>query len=350
MTVKVYDSPANAFAIDDGCVKVEPGATLHKVSGTSLGGILGCSPWSSPFQVACNLLGVCRENLDGKPAVEVGKNLEGPIIDYADRTYYNIGGFYPAEEIYEKRVGDHDSWVSDFQDDTFAGHVDGIVLRDDGDYILEVKTSSNMESWVDGVPEYYKLQVELYNHFITKQDKAYVVLGKVNENTYKDWHTWIPNENTVALFELEIDQDAFAGTLDEVREWYGEYILNGITPPYDPTNPGDVEMYNHLIGISQDIDVMSEKVSQYRDLRYEIDAIEAENKDRYDALEALKAELKDYMEANNLVTIPSKEGDSKVSLSTTNRKSLDEGAMIKDGIDVDKYRITKKVNTLRFKE
>jgi len=347
---KVYNPPTNRFAVEDGRVVIDQGSEVHKVSGTSLGGILGVSPWSSPFQVACALLGVCRENLDGKPAVEVGKALEGPIIEYVDSKYSSIGGFYPAEEIFEKREGDHDSWVSDFEDDTFAGHVDGIVMRDDGDYILEVKTSNNMDAWANGCPEYYQLQVGLYNHFVTQKDKAYVVLGKVNENTYKDWHSWIPNENTVALFDVPMDDDAFTVTLGEVSDWYKAYILNGESPAYDPTNPGDVEMYDHLVNISKDISEMTEDVSRYRDLTYEIDAYEAQKKDRYDAREALKTRLKDYMEANELASICSLEDDCRVSLTKQTRKVLDEEAMRADGIDVDKYRTVKTTNVFRFKE
>lgn len=345
---RTYLPPTNQY-VAEGNHFVVTGDNIHKVSGTSMAGILGCSPWSSPFQVACNLLGLAREDISDKPAVKVGIALEEKIIRYADKTYPNIGAFFPADAIYAKRAGDHDSWTSDFGDDYFAGHVDGIVMTDDGeDFILEIKTSSNMESWIEGVPEYYYLQVALYNHFITKKDKAYVVLGIVNENTYADYHSWIPSENTVALFPLKIDQEEFAKTLDTVREWYDKYIRNGVTPDYDPTNPGDVEMYNHLVSLAMDVDEVRSKLDAYYDVVAAIDNLEAENKDKYDAREELKKTIKDYMEAHRLSALDCAKG-GKATLSSTTKTKLDELAMERDGIDLEKYRKTTYSKTFRFK-
>lgn len=347
---RTYRPPTNKYAVDGDCIRVAEGSEVHKVSGTSMAGILGCSPWSTPFQVACNLLGVCSEDISDKPAVKVGVALEGKIIDYADKSYPSIGAFFPAEKIYEKRAGDHDSWVSDFEDETFAGHVDGIVMTEDGDYILEVKTSGNMESWVDGVPIYYQLQVMLYNRFVTRQDKAFVLLGRVNENTYADYHSWIPNENTVALFEMPIDEALFEEKLEYVRNWYETFILKGVTPPYDPTNQGDVDMYNHLVGLAKDVEEVRTMVDRYRDLTWEIDNLEAEHKDKYDAREALKTQIKEYMEAHELSSLDDTGAGTKAVLSEQVRKSLDERAMEKDGIDLDKYRIRKTVKIFKLKE
>ena len=346
---KEFLPPTNPYTIEGNHIRITDGVP-HKVSGTSMAGILGCSPWSSPFQVACNLLGLAREDISNKPAVKVGIALEGQIISYADKTYTTIGSFYPAEAIYEKRAGDHDSWVSDFEDEYFAGHVDGIVMTADGeDYILEIKTSGNMDSWLEGVPEYYQLQVSLYNHFITKKDKAYVVLGIVSDSTYKDYHSWVPNENTVGLFELDIDQEEFAKTLDKVREWYDEYIRNGVTPDYDPENSGDVEMYNHLVSLSETVETMQTLVDKYSEVTAEIDNIESENKDKYDTQAELKEQIKDYMNAHNLTALTGPTTGCTAKMSITDKTKLDELAMEKDGIDLDKYRVKSITKTLRFR-
>lgn len=350
--MRTYKPPTNEFTIEGPIVRVKAGSELHKVSGTSMGGILGVSPWSTPFQVACNLLGLGQEDISDKPAVKVGIALESKIIKYADKAYSQFGMFAPAEEVFVKREGDHATWTSDFEDEYFAGHVDGIVSDDDGvDRILEIKTSSNMESWVDGVPIYYYYQVALYNHFITKQDTAYVVLGVVNENTYRDYNSWVANENTVRLFPLEIDQEGFSKVLDEVRQWYDKYIANGMTPPYDPENPGDVELYNHLVNISRDYTEVQKLVDEYKSLCDEIDNKEAEIKDKYDAREDIKARLKEYAEANCLKQIDSPTTENlRVVLSVQSRASWDEAMMVSDGIDTSKYKKSKTVKTLSLKE
>ena len=345
---RIYYPPENAFEVEGNHLRITEG-NVHKVSGTSMGGILGISPWSTPFTVACNLLGLCSEDISDKPAVKVGQALEEEIIRFADKSYPQFGHFYAAEQIFEKREGAHDKWVSDWEDEVFAGHLDGIVIAEDGqEYVLEIKTSANMESWEGGVPRYYQLQVMLYNHFMTKKDKAYVVLGAVNENTYKDYHSWIPNEKTVALYTLDIDQEGFAELLKSVKEWYEIYIKNGITPDYDPNNPIDVEMYNHLVSLAQDETKAAEMVSKLAEVTREIDNLEFDNKDKYDLQTELRTKLKDYMVAHNLSEL--KGGGAKVGISRTIRTSLDEAAMEKDGIDVSKYKIQKTVNSLRYKE
>lgn len=348
---KTYFPPKCGYKIEGNRI-ITDGTVKHKVSGTSMAGILGVSPWSSPFQVACNLLGLAREDISGKPAVGVGNHLEPLIIAYADQVYGpEHGSFLMAEEVYEKREGDHDSWVSDFESEVFAGHVDGIVFAEDGnDYILEIKTSSNLESWKNGVPEYYYWQVALYNEHLCKKDKAYVVLGMVNENTYRDYTSWVPNVNTVAMFEMPIDQEAVRERMEDVAEWYNVYIANGETPEYDPNNPGDVEMYNHLVNLAQDVDEVAELVEQYGNVDEQIAAAEAPYVELYAQRDVLKDRIKSYLMAHKLNSLDSTNGTFIGKVGTQTRSKLDEDAMRADGIDIEKYRIKTTVKTFSIKK
>lgn len=204
----VYTPPKCGFMIDGDRIRAD-GTHKGRISGTMMAGILGVSPWSSPFTVACDLLGLATEDISSKAVVKAGHALESVVIEYMNAVHPDIGAFVPAEEMFAQREGDHDSWAPDFEDEVFTGHVDGVVMASDGNqYILEVKTSSNMESWLNGVPEYYQWQVGLYNHFITHQDKAYVALGVMNPGALKDPSTWVPSSTNTALFELPIDQGA----------------------------------------------------------------------------------------------------------------------------------------------
>lgn len=346
--MRTYLPPECGYTIEGGHI-ITDGTVRKKVSGTSMGGILNVSPFTTPFQIACSLLGLAREDISGKPAVKVGQVLEEPIIRYADRTYSYLGTFCSAEEVYEKRAGDHDSWVSDFEDDIFAGHVDGIVFKDDGsDYILEVKTSKNLDSWKDGVPEYYRLQVELYNHFVCKKKIAYVVLGMVNDATYKDVTSWIPGENTVAMIEMTIDED-FEEKLEMVKQWYTQYILNDTTPDYDPTNPGDVEMYQHLVNLSRTLEEIQVDVDRYAVVLDRIAQAEDAIRGLYDEREMLKTDLKDYLTVNQLSALETTDGGCRISISTRTTKVLDEKKMKEDGIDVDAYRIERVSKSLTVK-
>lgn len=345
---QVYHAPKCGYEVVDGHIETD-GTVTNKVSGTSMAGILGCSPWNTPFQIACALLGVCRPDISDKPAVRVGQDLEPVIIDYLANTYQDKGMFLPAEDIFVKREGDHDAWVSDYEDDTFAGHVDGAVLRDDGEYILEIKTSINMDSWTDGVPEYYYWQVALYNEFLTQKDMAFVGLGMVNSNTHRDSTSWVPNERTVALFEMPIDREAVRAKMDEVREWYKEYILNHRTPDYNPDNPGDVEMYNHLCNLKKDISEIQDELDEIGELSRSITAVEVSIADMCAKMEEHRAKLKTYMECNNLSSIESTTGNVSAVLSSQKRASIDKGLLKADGIDPEKYTVIKTINTFKLK-
>lgn len=337
MTDIRYTAPKCKFTVENGHI-VTDGKVKSKVTGTSMAGILGCSPWSTPFQAACALLGLGREDISKKPEVQVGQALEAEIIEYAGERYSSYGLFMSADEIYEKREGDHDSWESDFIDDVFAGHVDGMVMNDDGNFILEVKTSKNYEAWQEGVPEYYYWQVALYNEFIAKQDKAYVVLGMTSDATMKDVNSWVANEKTVGMFEMGIDRDDVREKMDYIRQWYAEYIEKGITPDYDPTNPKDVALYDHLVDITRDIGDISDLIDQLAEVDSRIVAYEEEQKVLYDFRDSLKARIKDYQSTHNISSIESTSGEYYSTMTKRPYTKWNEAQMVKDGIDVKKYK------------
>lgn len=347
---KVYTPPECGYTVEGNHI-VTDGTVAHKASGTAIAGILGVSPWTTPFQIACRLLGLGQEDISNKPAVKVGKALEDEIIRYANRTYASMGDFMLAEEVYKKREGDHDSWESDFDSEIFAGHVDGLVFDAEGnDYILEVKTSRNLEAWAEGVPEYYYWQVALYNEYISQKDVAYVLLGMVDGSTYKDPHSWVANNRTVAMFEMPIDRDQVKKRLAEVETWYRQYILHGITPEYDPTNPGDVELFQHLQALAGTVEDMGRTLEEYSKINRSIEETEASIKDLYDSRDAMKNLIKQYLDVHGLSSLKSPFSDAEGRLSVQPRTSLDEAAMERDGIDLTPYRVTKIVKTFSLKK
>ena len=347
---EIYLPPKTGYQIEGSHIRSD-GKIKGKVTGTMMGGILGCSPWSSPFQVACTLLGLASKDISGKPAVKAGQALEGTVIEYMGEHYPEVGLFVPAEEIYEKREGDHDAWASDFDDEYFAGHVDGIVMSPSGEnYILEVKTSSNMDSWASGVPIYYFWQVALYNHFVTQKDKAYVALGIMDPEALKDPSTWNPGENNTALIPLELDQDMIAQTLDKVREWYDTYIANGITPDYDPTNIKDVELYNHLMNLTDTVENMGIMISQLAEVKSILEEKEAETAPLRELEENLKSRLKEYMDCHDLTELESDHGPYRAVLTTSVRKKIDPEKIRSAGLDPADFTIETITKSFTLKE
>lgn len=352
MGARKYFAPMCGYRIEGDRI-VTDGSVRFKVSGTSMGGILNVSPWSTPFQEACKLLGLAQEDISDKPSVVTGRALEPRIFDYARDNYGRYGTYLKPME----HTGPHHTWATDFDDEVFSGRVDGLILGDDGVHILEIKTSSHIDGWIDdegnpSVPEHYYWQVALYNNFVdgAQKDKAYVVLGLVDAATHANPNVWVPNSNTVMVREMKIDREQVAKTLDSVREWYAAYVAKGITPCYDPSVPGDVEMFEHLCTINSTVEEMGDMLGRYAAVDTRISDIERSNKDLYGERDRLKENIRSYMDIHNLSdlnasgTIP-----MKATMSESKRRSLDEDAMKADGIDVEKYRVEKIIKTLRTK-
>lgn len=348
---RTYTSPKCKYHVEDGHFVTDK-SVAHKVTGTTMAAILGLSPWATPFTVACNFLGLAREDISGKPSVETGKILEPVVINYIDKCFGENGRriFLPAEDVYAKRKGDHDSWTSDFEDDVFAGHVDGIVMdMDAGDSILEIKTSSNTEAWSEGVPVYYYWQVALYNEFLTKKDYAYVGLGVVDKETYRSPISWNPNTRNVKLFRMPIDRKDVQEKMEYVRQWYNEYILNGITPDYDPENPADVEMYNHLCNLARDIEDVKADVVALDEIEARIALEESKINELYTQQETLKDKVKDYMVAHNLSTVEPDGVKTYASISKSVRSTLSANLLMEAGIDPQKYTTQTETNIFKIK-
>lgn len=324
---------------------IETDGSYHaKITGTAMGGLLDCSPWSSKFAATTKLLGLWDEDIGDKPAVNLGRVLEERIIDYATIKHSDVGTFIKAKELYEERKGAHDSWSSDFEDDVFAGHVDGIVSKDGKDYILEVKTARDVSAWLEGPPEHYFWQVALYNHFITKQDKAYFLLGVVDTKDYANPNGWVPNKDNCFLFEVEIDQDAVQSVIWMLRNEYAETVAAGkSTVPTD--NPLDMEILTHLKDISGTSEELADLVERYGKVKAENKRYIEDRKANFEEEDRLKDRIKDVMTSWSIAKC------GKASIRMSERTSFDFKKAEADGFTVpEQYIKTTKTTTLTYKE
>lgn len=349
MAERRYTDPRAPFMLRGTHVETD-GSVRDKITGTMIGAILGKSPFSSPFRVACDLLGVGREDLDGKSEVEIGKYLEPILIDYCAERYSDIGAFVKAEEVFGKRSGDHSTWPSDWDDPLFAGHLDGVVVRDDGNYVLEVKTTGNIEAWENGVPENYLLQVALYNHFMYQKDKAYVILGLVGDEDRKDITKWVSTDDNTMLFEVEMDPEAITEAMNAVTEWYADYIAKDRTPDLDQTNPRDMEFWSHLKAISSTDTEIQDNLDLLETLSADLDAKIAEIKPLKEQVEELEKKIKEYMVTSKKMELVTTTGAMRGVLTRSVRTSIDRKKLVLAGIDPEPYTVRTEVNSFSFKK
>lgn len=336
-----FEAPEVLFVEKDDCFHVGK-PDVRKVSGTSIGALLGTSPWDSPFTISAKMHRLWNIDVSDRPAIKVGKALEERIIDYVSLKHPDVGQFFKAEDLFDKREGDHDTWTPDFDDPDFTGHVDGIVTKDGQDYILEVKTVRDLSAWENGdIPEHYKWQVYLYNHFITHQDKAYFAIGIVDNDTYANPYGWVPNKDNCLLIPIDIDQKAVAEGIEKARTIRKYLIETGDTLPFDLNDARDVKIWQHLHDISADVPHLYDLISECEMIHAQVAEYDATVKDMRDREASLRDRIKDVMLSRHLCKA------SNYSLTISERKSFDFAKAKADGLNVDPYTKTTSVKTLR---
>lgn len=163
-----WKQPKYDYRINGNTVTVAE-SEVRKITGTSIGQLLGLSPYGTPFTASQGLLGINDRDLSDNKAIQTGVQLEGRIINYLAKHHSDLGTFATAETVFQAREGEHENWATDWIDSDFGGHVDAIISNGTNDYILEIKTVKNFDRWKEQIPEHYLWQVYLYNHFIAKQ-------------------------------------------------------------------------------------------------------------------------------------------------------------------------------------
>lgn len=344
-----YVVPRVDYTIREDEKLIESHGETRKITGTSIGALLGQNPYMTPFVASAKLLGLGDETgISDKPAVKTGIALESRIIDYmrVRRARNGESGIFDtilsAEEVYAPREGDHESWKTDWDDPVFGGHVDCICYVDGQPYIGEVKTAKNLIAWSDGVPTHYLWQVYLYNHFITHQSKAYVMLGVVTDETYADPNTWVPSDENCILFEVDIPENV-GDVIEAVRNWYAKTTAKGLTAPWTDS-PKDRELLDWLRALSAKEDNIRAILDEYDELSGEIARYDIQIEDKRKRAERLKDILKAWMDTHAVSELATSDGGFMARISYSQSKKWDETAMRADGIDVDKYLT---VNTVK---
>ena len=296
----------NRFVVTD---KKKP---YGKITGTGMAGLLGRSKWTSPFITTARMLRLYNEDISAKKEVHAGVVIEPKILDY-------IGAVH-GDDMFEKRVGDHEDWKSDFEDDIFGGHIDGMMP--DGS-IVEVKTTRNPEDWINGPPEYYWIQASLYAHFM-KADKIIFAVGFTDEKTLAEPESFVANERTVAKFVVPII-DRFDDMLKEAKAIYEDTVLKGRTAEKGPGSM-DSRVFDLISAQIWTDEQLESALSDYRIHNKMLEGYKQVEKEMQDTKDALML----YMKAHELTDKECK--TDIVKLSRYSRTSVDTDALKRDGI------------------
>ena len=174
------------------------------IGGSDVAGIVGVSPWASPWSVWARKVGVTSEQADS-PAMEFGRRAEDMLADWlADKTGVEIVG--------QQRQCTHpvQPWMR-CTVDGFTAEVPATVV--------EFKTTSE-EAW-ESVPVHYQCQAQ-WNMAVTGSDRC--IFGVLHiAHGRPDFH----------VYEVAADPDEQTFLIDRCSAFWHDHVLTGEPPPTD---------------------------------------------------------------------------------------------------------------------
>lgn len=212
---------------------------IGKVTGSRLLSILGRDPYSTEFKAACQIARLFSEDTRNK-YTEAGSTIEPIVRSYVRENWKMLLGekmglhsddvLTVEDPIPAKDCG----WDHFHENEIFGGMVDGYILLNGERYaVLEMKTSSDREGWLDEegnytkIPEGYLLQTNLYAE-LSKLDKIVFAVAFLTEADYDAPENFVAGEDNTVVIVL--DKGDISEEMRVCEEWYRTYILEGRTP------------------------------------------------------------------------------------------------------------------------
>lgn len=330
--------------LDGNKIQIIPPKRPKKLTGTRFATILGLNPWSTPFEIWCEVTRTYQKPFEDTIYTIAGKTIEPKQAEYMKQTYFMSNLVTPTDiwgkDYFRQTYGDF------FKESPVLGGMwDYLLYGKDGKptAVLEMKTSKRVEDWKDDIPEYYALQAALYAYLLGV-DEVIMVASFLEPKDYDNPEKFVcSGENTITRpFKVsERYPDFEKKYVKPALKWWKDYVESGISPAFDERKDAEILKALRTNNLSPETD-MAALVKEAEDLKAKLDAHAAEvaeDEKRYKVLtDMIKAKAVEQF----------RDGDTK-SVITGNRymwevrkserSSIDKKLMEKDGI-LEKYTVT----------
>lgn len=335
--------------LEDNRIKITPPERKHKITGTRFGAVLGYNVWKSEFAAWCEMTDTYREPFVDTKYTIAGKVIEPIIDEYLKKSYYMTNLVKP-EDVFAPRS--EQMIHRDFYplNDIFGGMWDALLLNKDNtvDAVIEIKTSSRPEDWVNDIPIHYSLQASLYA-WLSGTENVIIVCSFLKDKEYDNPAEFKPNANNTIVRSFKVHEKFphFDLLIEKAELWYKSHVLTGISPQYLPEDEDILKaLKTKYIDPNTDIE---ELMQEYIELAEQSAEVEATLKPLQKRLKALQERIKEYSvsqfaENENNVVMALNGYTFNVGLSY--KKDLDKKKLEDDGL-LEQYTITKPIYTLR---
>jgi predicted phage-related endonuclease len=339
--------------LDGNKIQIIPPKRPKKLTGTRFATILGLNPWSTPFEIWCEVTRTYQKPFEDTIYTIAGKTIEPKQAEYMKQTYFMSNLVTPTDiwgkDYFRQTYGDF------FRESPVLGGMwDYLLYGKDGKptTVLEMKTSKRVEDWKDDIPEYYALQAALYAYLLGV-DEVIMVASFLEPKDYDSPEKFVcSGENTITRpFKVsERYPDFEKKYVKPALKWWKDYVESGISPAFDERKDAEILKALRTNNLSPETD-MAALVKEAEDLKAKLDAHAAEvaeDEKRYKVLTDMikKAAIAQFRDGDKKVSIAGSAYNWEVSRTSTTK--IDKDAMKADGIlakyttTEDSYRISPK--------
>lgn len=333
-------------------IKVVPPKRPKKLTATRFATVLGLNPWSTPFEVWCEITRTYQKPFEETIYTAAGKTIEPKQAQFMKKSYFMTNIVTPTdiygEDYFNRTYGDF------FKDEPiFGGMWDYLLFNENKKpvTVLEMKTTKRAEDWAKDIPEYYALQAALYAYLLGVDD-VIMVASFLSDKDYKDPAQFIPSaKNTITVpFKVSERYPEFKKLVKKVEKWWKDHVETGISPAFDEKADAEIlkELRTNTLNPESDIEAL---LREGEELKAEIDRLSA-------PIEPLEKRLKvvtDIIKQHALAQF--RDGDKKVSIrgekyewnvSRSETSEIDKDGLKADGLLAKytrakvSYRITTK--------
>lgn len=333
-------------------IKIDPPKKPKKLTATRFATVLGLNPWSTQFEVWCEITKTYSKPFEDTIYTIAGKTIEPKQANYMKKSYFMTNLVTPTdiygEDYFKRTFGDF------FKNEpVFGGMWDYLLYDEHGKptTVLEMKTSKRVEDWANDVPEYYALQAALYAYLLGVDD-VIMVASFLSDKDYTDPDQFVPSAaNTITVpFKVSERYPDFAEKVAKAEKWWHEHVETGISPTFDEKKDADIlkVLRTNTVTPESDIEAL---LKEGEDIKTALDKL-------YEPITPLENRLKEINELIKQHAIAQfRDGDEKVSIpgnkyewniSRSESCKIDKARLEEDGLldrysKIEKtYRITSK--------
>ena len=342
--------------LDGNKIQIIPPKRPKKLTGTRFATILGLNPWSTPFEIWCEVTRTYQKPFEDTIYTIAGKTIEPKQAEYMKQTYFMSNLVTPTDiwgkDYFRQTYGDF------FKESPILGGMwDYLLYGKDGKptTVLEMKTSKRVEDWKDDIPEYYALQAALYAYLLGVDD-VIMVASFLEPKDYDAPEKFVcSGENTITRpFKVsERYPDFEKKYVKPALKWWKDFVESGISPVFDERKDAEILKALRTNNLSPETD-MAALVKEAEDLKDTMERILAHEgipdmEKRYKVVTDMikKAAIAQFRDGDKKVSIAGSAYNWEVSRTSTTK--IDKDAMKADGIlakyttTEDSYRISPKI-------